>query len=149
LKTLPDREQKPKTRRTPPAQAMRCWARYERQPMRAVDAIVCTSGLSMSTGACWAGSNGRPDGHYGRPYGLVRGTQRTRSNECKAYHREDRDITRHQDQANCRRDDGRERRAMKPSPKKGKESLDQDAKKGTPKIPKKRYTLGRETKPLW
>jgi hypothetical protein len=116
--------------------------------MRAVDYIVCTSGLSMSTGAYWAGSYGRPDGYYGCHYGLVRGTQRTRSNECKAYHREDRDITRHQDQANCRRDDGRERRAMKPSPKKGKESLNQDTKKGTPKIPK-RYTLGRETKPLW
>ena len=37
-----------------------------------------------------------------------------------------------QDQANCRRDVGRARRAMKPSPKKGKESLNQDTKKGTP-----------------
>ena len=97
--------------------------------MRAVDAIVCTSGLSMSTGAYWAGSYGRPDGYYGCHYRLVRGTQRTRSNECKAYHREDRDITRHQDQANCRRDDGRARRAMQPSPKKGKESLTKDTKK--------------------
>ena len=69
---------------------------------------------------CRAGPAPRSGRILGCSCRIARGTWRKDGldrTSVRVYYREDREITRHQDQANCRRDDGRERRAKNPSTK--------------------------------